>query len=156
MGELLLSIPDPLYYHPLLARMMELDDGDWAGTYHTAHGDLAQDVLSYNREQAISVGDFNVVTTTMHHAGLYLQDTVRFLAERDGDLEMQYLECHREFCAFLDGLGAGPDETYTMPYGEWQNGNCQGWQILANRQMLPGGLWWSLAAGSAVNHVFER
>ena len=25
MGELLLSIPDSLYYHPLLTRMMELE-----------------------------------------------------------------------------------------------------------------------------------
>ena len=47
----------------------------------------------------------------MCHAGLSLEDTIRFLAQRDADLEMQYLECHREFCAFLDGLG-GPDETY--------------------------------------------
>ena len=68
-------------------------------------------MLSYNREQATGVGDFNIVTTTMRHAGLNLEDTIRFLAERDADLEMQYLEYHREFCAFLDGLG-GPDETY--------------------------------------------
>ena len=128
MGELLLSIPDALYYHPLLARMIELEceivtidnvsfrfcsDRDWAGTYNTAHGDLLQDVLSYNREQATGVADFNIITTTMHHDGSNLEDTVRFLAERDADLGMQYLECHQEFCAFLDGLGT-PDETYAI------------------------------------------
>lgn len=77
------------------------------------HAVKCQDVLWYNREQATGVGNFNIVTTTMRHAGLGLDDTVRFLAERDAHLEAEYLECRREFCAFLEGLG-GPGETYAI------------------------------------------
>nr|VWP01242.1 N/A [Ganoderma boninense] len=115
MVELQLSIPDALYGHPLLKRMMELDC------------DLViidNDVVSYNREQATGVGDFNIVTTTAHHNGLSLEDTVRFLAERVVDLEKEFWERHREFCAFLDGVG-GPDKTAEIRKFVDQMGNVR-------------------------------
>ncbi|KAI1782453.1 terpenoid synthase [Ganoderma leucocontextum] len=96
MGELLLSIPDHLYEHPLLARMTRL--GCEIIT-------INNDVVSYNREQATGVGGFNIVTITMHHDGLTLDDAIRSLVKRNLELEGQYVQCLREFCSFLGGPG---------------------------------------------------
>ena len=69
-----------------------------------------QDLLSYNREQATDLDDFNVVTSTMHHRNLSLNDAVGYLVEKTAELEAQYLRCHSEFDSFAERRGV-TDET---------------------------------------------
>ncbi|KAI0737821.1 terpenoid synthase [Daedaleopsis nitida] len=95
MGELLLEIPEEIFDHPLVTQlqycMSELIIID-------------NDILSYNREQATGLGNFNYLTVAMHEHKLDRNGATQWLVDRAVTLEQQYTDLLRR----LDGLGIGP------------------------------------------------
>ncbi|KAI1789480.1 terpenoid synthase [Ganoderma leucocontextum] len=107
LGGLFLLVPDHMYDNPLLTRMTRLVSEIII---------IDNDIVSYNREQATGVGDFNIVTTTMHHHNLNLNDAVRSLVERNAQLDAQYLQFHREFCSILERHGDADEASRIRRY----------------------------------------
>ena len=63
-----------------------------------------QDILSYNREQATGLGNFNYLTVVMHEHKLDRDGATQWLIARATTLEQQYTDLLRQ----LDDLQIGP------------------------------------------------
>ncbi|KAL1877373.1 hypothetical protein VTK73DRAFT_8668 [Phialemonium thermophilum] len=78
------------------------------------------DIVSYNREQAVGDDRHNLVTVLMHNLGLTLNEAVAWIASRNEEDKRAFLETHREVMAryssdseldkavrtYVDGIGA--------------------------------------------------
>ncbi|KAI0741799.1 isoprenoid synthase domain-containing protein [Daedaleopsis nitida] len=124
MGELLLSIPDNVFYYPLVTQLQycisELVVID-------------NDILSYSREHASGLVNFNYITVVMHEHALDRDGAIRWLVNRIATLEDQCLRLLRR----LDGLGIGPAqggelEEYYAHLGQVRRA-CYDWSFECQR-----------------------
>ena len=60
-----------------------------------------QDILSYNRERATGVGDFNFVTVVMNQFNVDHDGAIDWLERRAASLQAKYMECIRQLMSFV-------------------------------------------------------
>ncbi|KAI0328233.1 terpenoid synthase [Cubamyces sp. BRFM 1775] len=97
MCGLPLSIPDRVFEDPLFVELQYL------GSELVL---LDNDIISYNRERAMSMAEFNSITIIMAQFGLSYADAVGWLVGRIAQLENRYMEIHEYFKsrAYDDGM----------------------------------------------------
>ncbi|KAI0089631.1 isoprenoid synthase domain-containing protein [Irpex rosettiformis] len=135
IGELHLSIPDYVFYHPTIKELEFLSSCLVA---------LDNDIVSYSKEQALGDDRHNIITVVMHQFNLTLPEAMNWASERHKKFQDQFLDGLRnvpawgkdiddQIAVYIEHLGGWPRANYCWHFESGRYFGSKGLEIQKTR-----------------------